>query len=89
MLRLFVLVHLECWDYDSILDDKLGVLDINLANMIKGSPTANGCKLKKFYKKNRPRFNLFKVKQVYGWWPFVTTTGKTKLTVNELNVIYR
>lgn len=76
-------MHLECWDSDSILDDKLGVLDINLVNMLKGSPTPNGCTLKKFHKKKRLQFNLFKVKQFSGWWPFITTAGKTKLSVNH------
>lgn len=61
------------------MDDKLGVLELNLVDMMKGSSRAVKCKLAHFERQDRQSFSLFDVQKCAGWWPFLTCDGKQKL----------
>lgn len=67
---------LQCWDADVVsADDFLGSIQLDLTRMIKGADTAKACRLSMLKNKNRPTVNLFKEKNVRGWWPMAVFEG--------------
>jgi hypothetical protein len=85
--KLKPILTLECFDEDQLtFDDKLGELELDLKNFIKGSDNHQGCTIRMLKNKDWPKIDLFKKKSCKGWWPFVERfhTDKTlfKLTVN-------
>lgn len=85
--RMEPIVTLQCWDADVVsADDFLGSVQLNLARMIPGAETARNCRLSMLSKnKNRPTVNLFKVKNLRGWWPMAVFEGDKpgRLAVNS------
>lgn len=85
--RMEPLVTLQCWDADVVsADDFLGSIELNLARMIPGAETARTCRLSMLKNKNRPTVNLFKVKNLRGWWPMAVFEGgkPSRLAVRKL-----
>lgn len=78
---------LQCFDADQLTsDDHLGSLELNLANLVKGSRNPEACSLKMLSSK-APKINLFKAKYHKGWFPFksVNTLSSNKLAVKILS----
>ena len=75
---------MQCWDADLLSsDDHLGTVELDLANMVRGTKTSADCKASILRSEKRPRLNLFRAKKHKGWWPFVTVdpaSKKPKLT---------
>jgi hypothetical protein len=85
--KLKPILTLECYDDDKLtMDDKLGELELDLKNFIKGSENHQNCTVKMLKNKDWPKIDLFKKKSCKGWWPFVekfhTDKSSLKLTVN-------
>lgn len=74
--RMEPIFTLQCWDADVVsADDFLGSCQLNLSKMLRGADTAKGCRLSMLKNKNWPTVDLFKVKNVRGWWPVAVYEG--------------
>ncbi len=66
------ILHLEVWDADYLTrDDFIGQMKFNLLSFMQGTKLSKTCDFKKIYSKSWPKFNLFEVLNVTGWWPFL------------------
>ncbi|XP_014219659.1 otoferlin [Copidosoma floridanum] len=71
-------LNLQVWDSDHFSkDDFLGDLSLELANMPRGSPSAQSCGLK-LLDPQSPRMNLFRAQRARAWWPLSTSTPSGK-----------
>jgi hypothetical protein len=63
---------LECFDADQFTaDDLLGRLYIDLGSVLKGTLSPERCTPKMLKNSKWPKIDLFKTRQIRGWWPFM------------------
>lgn len=73
-------LHLQVYDAEYFESDTfIGRLELNLLNLIPKAQKARDCKIKNM---NNRKINLFEIRKINGWWPFVDYEG-TKLTVSR------